>query len=186
MPSLSSLLSPSSATQQYLLETATSQPPQMNVIHSLSSLHPATPAAQASSGSNPAPPPPPPPPVNLAPSSASAADGHDLTTHSPRTHWPKEVKLVILQTICDWVDQGYRPKAVFRSGALRQAAREVARQANTQIEVSQVRGVIDGQKQKFLRWQEIGELPGVGWDEGLSSGCLSRLPGMNSSAETAR
>ncbi|KAK3364981.1 hypothetical protein B0T24DRAFT_598301 [Lasiosphaeria ovina] len=177
MPSLSSLPWPDPATQQQHFPAtaqprpqphhmnvmpslyqqqhipATAQPPPMNAmpwISSLPSPYPATPAARASSRSNP----------------------HQLRTHYPYTRWPKNVKLVIFQTLCDCIDQGYRPKLVFKSAAYRKVISEVARQTNMMIGFAQIRWILDGQKEKFRRWQKIGEFPGAGWDEALKQWVL--------------
>ncbi|KAK3366633.1 hypothetical protein B0T24DRAFT_681838 [Lasiosphaeria ovina] len=122
---------------------------------SLSSLTPATPAAQVAPSSTP------PLPVNPA--------------RRPDSHEADEVKLVIFQIMCHYIDQGYRPTVTFKSAAYHKPIKEVARQANTEIGVNQIRRIMEPQKKKFHLWQEIVRLPGVGWDEGLKPWILELL-----------
>ncbi|KAK3358366.1 hypothetical protein B0T24DRAFT_600250 [Lasiosphaeria ovina] len=103
---------------------------------------------------HPHPPPPPPPP--------QCAHGK----------WPAEVKRIILQTMCQCVDIGLRPKTSFRRLAYRRAVRAVSSRAGLEITEEEVKGLLKVQRRKFRVWEDLGEAKGVVWDDSLQQWTL--------------
>ncbi|KAK3360871.1 hypothetical protein B0T24DRAFT_692904 [Lasiosphaeria ovina] len=91
----------------------------------------------------------------------------------PHWTWPDTVKLVMLQSMADCLDLGFRPHVQFQPRAYYITIAAIASRAGLEISFKEVRSLMQTQRKRYRLWQELGAKPETVWDDDLQQWTLT-------------